>query len=123
MPTSPVKPFPFPAGYFQDPNHFLEARSMRDYVKIFVNSIMAQDPANPPAGSIVVKEGFDEEDASSLNAITVMQKVEGYGADAGGWFYARYSSSGSMTHAGTPGRCTSCHSKSPDGDFLLYNDY
>ena len=36
MPTPPVKPFPFPAGYFQNPNHVLEARSMKDYVKIFL---------------------------------------------------------------------------------------
>ena len=36
MPTPPVKPFPFPAGYFRDPNHMLGARSMRDYVKIFL---------------------------------------------------------------------------------------
>ena len=37
MPTPPVNPFPFPAGYFRDPNHVLEARSMRDYVKIFLS--------------------------------------------------------------------------------------
>ena len=37
MPTPPVKPFPFPAGYFKNPIHVLDARSMKDYVKIFVS--------------------------------------------------------------------------------------
>ena len=102
---------------------FQESASIHgDYVKIYLNSVMAQDPANPPAGSIVVKEGFGEEEKSSLRAITVMQRVEGYGADAGGWFYSRYSPTGSMTHSGTPGMCTECHKKADGGDFLFFND-
>ncbi len=108
----------------EDWEGFQESASIHgDYIRIYLNSVMAQNPADPPVGSIVVKEGFAEEDASSMKAITVMQKVEGYGADAGGWFYARYSASGSMTHAGTPAMCTDCHRKARGGDFLFYNDY
>ena len=102
---------------------FQESASIHgDYVKIYVNSVMSQNLANPPAGSIVVKEGFGKEDTASLKAITVMQRVEGYGAESGNWFYARYSPSGSMSHAGTPGMCTACHKRARGGDFLFVND-
>jgi len=93
------------------------------FVKVYVNSTLASNLDAPPAGSIVVKEGFSKEDQDSIKAITVMQKVEGYGADAGGWFYSRYSPSGKMTHAGTPGMCADCHASAGGDDFLYINDY
>lgn len=92
------------------------------YVKIYMNDVLAQDLANPAHGSIVVKEGFGKQEEGSIKAITVMQKVDGYGADSGGWFYSRYSPSGKMSHAGTPGMCTDCHYNAAGGDFLYVND-
>ena len=37
MPPQDVKPFPFPPGYFQDPGNLLVARSLKDYVRIFLS--------------------------------------------------------------------------------------
>ena len=102
---------------------FQESGSVHgNYVKIYVNPVLAGSLANPAAGSIVVKEGFGKQEDDSINAVTVMQKVEGYGADSGGWFYARYSPSGKMSHAGTPGMCTDCHYSAGGDDFLYIND-
>lgn len=37
MPPQDAKPFPFPPGYAQDPRNLLVARSLKDYVKIFLS--------------------------------------------------------------------------------------
>ena len=37
MPPQDVKPFPFPPGYSQDPHNLLVARSLKDYVRIFLS--------------------------------------------------------------------------------------
>ena len=92
------------------------------FVRFYMNSIMAQDPANPPLGSIIVKEGFSKQDEDSLSALTVMQKVEGYELESDGWFFARYSPSGKMTHAGVPSGCVDCHFDAEGDDYLFVND-
>jgi len=103
---------------------FQESKSPHGkYVKVYINDVLAANLENPQVGSIVVKEGFSKAEDDSISAVTVMKMVDGYGAESGGWFFSRYSPSGSMSHAGTPSMCVDCHYSAGGDDFLYINDY
>ncbi len=61
-------------------------------------------------GSILVKEGYDDESGASVRAITVMKKT------GGDWFWARYSEDGSVATAGAAAvdSCAGCHAAGKD---------
>jgi len=74
-----------------------------------------------PDGGISVKETYDAEDGAALK-IFVMQKIDGYDDTNGDWFYARYSTDGTVDTAGADaiGGCAGCHNGgADDGDRLL----
>ena len=74
-----------------------------------------------------------EEDESTLAAVTVMKKVDGYSPQAGDWFWVKYSPDGSIDKNpdGVPlaGRvalganegCIACHSGAGGGDYVFKN--
>lgn len=91
------------------------------HVQIWVNSSTEYtlDEAaggDMPDGAILVKEGYSDASGSTVNAITVMQKISGYDPDNGDWFYARYSASGEVTMAGQSAiaLCEGCHAVGQD---------
>lgn len=80
-----------------------------------------------PYGSIILKENYTEN--RSLSDITVMQKIEGFNADANDWFWAKYSPGGEIIIQEKYGRtvklvgkvdsCIDCHSKQINNDYIF----
>ena len=67
-------------------------------------------------GVVIVKENFMPD--TTLAAITVMYKVDGFNPEVGDWFWAKYSPDGTVAAAGTPAGCIGCH-----GGKVANNDY
>lgn len=88
------------------------------YVQIWANDL-AYDAlvagSAVPDGGIVVKEGYNDEAGTDLNGITAMQKITGYDADNGDWFWAMYDTAGAASVTGAASGCYGCHS--------AYDDY
>tara|TARA_R110002126_G_scaffold4498_3_gene23663 strand:- start:22662 stop:23129 length:468 start_codon:yes stop_codon:yes gene_type:complete len=91
-----------------------------DYVQVWVNDIGAADPAGLPYGTIIVKEGYDDEAGTDLNMITVMHRIEGYDVDHNDWYYASYSAAGKATNSGAVSFCIKCHDNV--NDYVYFND-
>ena len=103
------------------------------FVRVFTNDVAAADLVTLEPGSVLLKENFGEDDESTLGAITVMARVEGYEPEAGDWFWAKYLPDGSLDQndAGVPlaGRiglgasmgCIACHSAADGDDFVWEN--
>jgi hypothetical protein len=77
-----------------------------------------------PAGATIVKENYTPD--STLAAVTVMYKVEGYNPEHNDWFFAKYLPSGELDTGpnGAPleGRvagCQGCHGGQKDNDYLF----
>lgn len=94
-----------------------------DFVRVYVNDVVAADLASPGFGSILVKEGFDKADASKLKALTVMERIEGYDPENDDWFWARYKPDGTLTDSGQVSNCIKCHrADAEDFDYVFVND-
>lgn len=81
-----------------------------DNVEIFVNDILAsalqeQGLDEWPVGSLVAKDGYDDD--GELELVSLMQKRED------GWYFAEYDGEGTPLYSGRPDICTNCHA---DGD-------
>ncbi len=88
------------------------------YVQIWANALayealVARTAA--PAGGIGVKEGDSDETGAGLTGVTAMQKITGYDADSGDWFWAKYDTAGAASVTGAASGCYGCHS--------VYDDY
>ncbi|MFO0611430.1 MAG: hypothetical protein U0414_02495 [Polyangiaceae bacterium] len=83
-----------------------------DAVEIFVNPIVAdaltsqQAIAAWPDGSIIVKDGYDDEGTHVLTSI-----LEKRGAE---WFWAEYDEDDEPVYSGSPGVCRACHESGAD---------
>lgn len=88
-------------------------------VRYFVNDVALDNMADLPDGSIIVKEGYNRDRV--LQAVTVMQRIEGVDPENGDWFWARYSPSGELTHAGSVSMCIDCHQDADGDDFSFAN--
>ncbi|XAM00764.1 cytochrome P460 family protein [Phycisphaeraceae bacterium D3-23] len=88
-------------------------------VRYFVNDIAIGNMRDLPAGSIIVKEGYNRD--RELQAVTVMQRIAGYDPEHGDWFWARYSPSGELTHAGSVAMCIDCHQDAEGDDYSFAN--
>jgi len=68
-------------------------------------------------GAFIVKENYMPD--KTLDAITVMYKVQGYNPEAGDWFWAKYTPNGTVQKAGKVKGCISCHSDKADNDWVF----
>ena len=68
-------------------------------------------------GVVIVKENFMPD--TTLAALTVMYKVEGFNPEVGDWFWAKYSPDGTVAASGTPGGCIGCHGGVASNDYLF----
>lgn len=91
------------------------------YVQIWLDdlangTVEAAAGSDMPGGAILVKEGYDDAEGATLKAITVMQKIDGYDADNGDWFYGRYDADGGILIAGQDAidSCAGCHASGQD---------
>ena len=91
------------------------------FVQIWFNDLAESNHGSTiPDGGISVKETYDAEDGEALK-IFVMKKIAGYDEANGDWFYARYSTDGSVDTSGQAaiGGCAGCHNDGEDVDRLL----
>jgi len=68
-------------------------------------------------GSIIAKENYTAE--KKLNSLTVMYKIKGYNAEAGDWFWAKYSPEGKVLASGRSDACIVCHEAKKDNDYIF----
>ncbi len=68
-------------------------------------------------GAIIVKENYSPD--KKLGAVTVMYRVDGYDADAGDWFWAKYKGDGSIEKEGKVAGCISCHAAVINNDWIF----
>ena len=70
-----------------------------------------------PAGAVLVKENYMPD--STLAAVTVMYKVEGYNADHNDWFWLKRNADGTVAAEGQVEGCQNCHGGRADNDYLF----
>lgn len=94
------------------------------YVNDIARGAIESRAGSIPAGGIVVKENFMPD--SSLAAVTVMYKVDGYNPDNNDWWFGKYLPDGTLDRSpdGTPlegrvGGCTGCHGGAAGNDFIF----
>ncbi|MBD3161696.1 MAG: hypothetical protein GF346_05515 [Candidatus Eisenbacteria bacterium] len=75
------------------------------------------DAATLPSGSIIVKENYMPD--STLAAVTVMYKVDGYDPDNNDWYWLKRTADGTVEAQGRVQGCIDCHGKALDNDFVL----
>ena len=94
------------------------------YVQIWYNDTTeaaeaGEQGSGMPDGSILVKEGYLDEEGTDLKAITVMKKLEGFDPDKGDWYWASYAADGSVFTSGASDFCSSCHAAA-ENDYVLF---
>jgi len=83
-----------------------------DQVDIYVNPVVADVLASGtkitawPDGSIIVKDGWDDEGARVLTSILEKRGTE--------WFWAEYDEEDEPIYSGSPGLCRACHEEGAD---------
>ncbi len=77
-----------------------------------------------PDGAIIVKENYMPD--STLAAVTVMYKVDGYNPDHNNWFFTKLHPDGTpfegpmgMAMEGRLGGCQNCHGAKKDNDYIF----
>ncbi len=68
-------------------------------------------------GAIIVKENYMPD--KKLGAVTVMYRVKGYDAEAGDWFWAKYSAAGMIAKEGKVAGCIGCHTAAITSDWIF----
>jgi hypothetical protein len=100
------------------------------FAKKYLNRKAAGRPDELPSGSILVMENYSPE--RTLNAITVMFRIEDSNPDASDWYWVAYNPDGSVARtskdtgkqqvAGAVESCISCHQRAAGNDFVFFND-
>ena len=95
------------------------------FVQIWLNDLALDAVTNGtalPDGAILVKEDYPDESGASVNAISVLKKIDGYSAEHNDIFWAQYTTSGDIRVAGEPEGCYACHEGTDtDGDGVTFN--
>ena len=68
-------------------------------------------------GAIIVKENYMPD--KKLGAVTVMYRVKGYNAEAGDWFWSKYSAAGMIAKEGKVAGCIGCHTAAITNDWVF----
>ncbi len=94
--------------------------------KTYANKIAADDPANLPAGSILVREDYDEN--NKRTGFNVLYRVKDYDKEHGNWYWLKYGPDGTVARtpdkkavAGKVTSCIDCHTKAGGKDFVFSN--
>ena len=100
-------------------------------LKMYLNRNAAGHPSEIPNASIFIKENYGP-DGTTLMAITVMYKTNGYNPDAGDWYWVKYlpdgkvdrkeTPNGAVKLAGKPTGCIECHAGAEGDDYVFFND-
>ena len=73
-------------------------------VQIWYNPTAMSDLTASVDGATAFKEGYTDNAATTLEAITAMTYVDGYG-----WFYAMFGEDGTVMDSGRMDMCIGCH--------------
>lgn len=98
-----------------------------DMVKLYANRTAVATADSLPVGSMIVKENFGP-DGTTLMAVTLMYRVEGFDPEHGDWYWAKYEADGQVSRmdgmavAGKVGMCIDCHSSAAGNDYSFAND-
>lgn len=74
-------------------------------------------PVSIPVGGMVVKENYMPD--STLAAVTVMYKVEGFNPDHNDWWFLKRSADGTVDASHRVEGCQNCHGGARDNDYIL----
>ena len=90
-----------------------------NFVQIWINgegypSFEDSTTNDMPYGSVLVKEGYSDNNGTDVNNVTVMKKIEGFDPNHGDWFWASYDVNGSVNNAGSISSCYNCHASGTD---------
>ena len=95
--------------------------------KTYVNKIAADDLVNLPAGSILVREDYD--DKRKRQSISILYRIADYDKEHGNWYWIKYQENGTVVRgsdqkaiAGKVAACIECHQKANGKDFVFSND-
>jgi hypothetical protein len=97
------------------------------FLKLYLNRVAAGNPKELPYGSIIVKENFGK-DKTTLMAVTVMYRANGYDPEHHDWYWVKYNPDGTVATkgdkqlAGKVKGCIACHSGADGDDFSFAND-
>ena len=97
------------------------------FLKLYLNRVAAGNPKALPYGSIIVTENFGK-DKTTLMAVTVMYRAQGYDHEHHDWYWVKYNPNGTVVTKGDMqlvGRvkgCIECHSGADGDDFSFAND-
>ena len=101
---------------WEDPLMEAEGGPHGSYIDLYINDVMAEaiDSGESldawPEGSIIVKDGFSDENGETLRFVTLMEKRSG-----SDWFWAEYDSNLKVDFAGlNESTCTGCHASGED---------
>ena len=72
-----------------------------------------------PAGTMIVKRSFQNDEANGTTAYFVMYKRTGQNPAGGDWLYATTHANGEVIRAGVLADCAGCHDNQRDQDFLF----
>ena len=74
-------------------------------------------PVSIPVGGILVKENYMPD--STLAAVTVMYKTDGFNPDHNDWWFLKRAADGTVEASGRVEGCQSCHGGARSNDYVL----
>jgi hypothetical protein len=87
------------------------------YLNPAARGALAAMAGSMPAGAMIVKENYMPD--STLAAVTVMYKVEGYYAQHNDWFWLKRLPDGTIEVEGRGAGCIACHSAQASNDYVF----
>ncbi|MCA9063106.1 MAG: cytochrome P460 family protein [Planctomycetaceae bacterium] len=96
-------------------------------VKLYANRTAVANAETLPNGSVIIKENFGP-DGTTLMAVTLMYRTQGFDPEHGDWYWAKYEADGRVSQmngmpiAGKVGMCIECHGSAEGNDYSFTND-
>lgn len=93
------------------------------YVNVRARQAIEGEAGSMPPGAVVVKENYMPD--STLAAVTVMYKVEGYDPEHGDWYWLKLNagdaaeSEGPIAAEGRVESCRECHAAQEANDYIM----
>jgi hypothetical protein len=87
------------------------------YVNETARGVLESTDSVMPPGAILVKENFMPD--STLAAVTVMYKSQGYDPEHHDWWFMKRLADGTVEASGRVEGCQDCHGGAADNDYIL----
>jgi len=101
-----------------EPHGLLLTTYVNDIARTGIDAMREGALTEMPFGAVVVKENYMPD--STLDAITVMYKHEGYNPEHNDWYWVKYLADRTVEAAGRADGCIGCHAQAGENrDYLL----